>query len=307
MEQVKETNAPSTFKEWMLKKTTSFKKNANIVRELVYRNIKIQYRNSVIGVMWTVLQPLLNMLVMLVVFGTVLGYGNDPTYSLYLFCGTISFAVMRAGTTQSMTSIVNNRGLLTKNKISQYVFPISCNLTACINFGFSLIAFFGVMFIVAFLNPEINIGTVAVPIMVSSWSMFSPYLLLVLVMLPALFLFSYGLSLILSTLFVFFRDVQHFYNVFLTLWTYLTPMFYKLDRFEGPNAPAGSDFILFIIKANPMYHFVEFFRDIAFRCSLGIESFDPWSLLTIYAIGIGTFAIGTVVFACTRRRFIYNL
>ncbi len=292
MEQVKETNSPSTFKEWMLKKTTSFKKNANIVRELVYRNIKIQYRNSVIGVMWTVLQPLLNMLVMLLVFGTVLGYGNDPTYSLYLFCGTISFAVMRAGTTQSMTSIVNNRGLLTKNKISQYVFPISCNLTACINFGFSLIAFFAVMFIVAFFN--------------NTWAIFSPYLFLVLVMLPALFLFSYGLSLILATLFVFFRDIQHFYNVFLTLWTYLTPMFYKLDRFEGANAPAGSELILFVIKANPMYHFVTFFRDITFDCALG-KAFDPWSLLIIYALGIGAFAIGTLVFACTRRKFIYNL
>lgn len=307
MEEVKETNTPKTFKEWVLKKTNSFKKNANIVRELVHRNIKIQYRNSVIGVMWTVLQPLLNMLVMLVVFGTVLGYGDDPTYALYLFCGTITFAVMRAGTTQSMTSIVNNRGLLTKNKISQYVFPISCNLTACINFAFSLVAFFGVMFIVAFLNPEINIGTAVLPNMVSSWSMFSPYLFLVLVMLPALFLFSYGLSLILATLYVFFRDVQHFYGVFLTLWTYLTPMFYKLDRFEGANAPAGSDLILFVIKANPMYHFVEFFRDITFRCSLGQNAFNPWSLLTIYALGLGAFGIGTLVFACTRRKFIYNL
>lgn len=293
MEHVKETNSPSTFKEWVLKKSNSFKKNANIVRELVYRNIKIQYRNSVIGVMWTVLQPLLNMLVMLLVFGTVLGYGNDPTYCLYLFCGTITFAVMRAGTTQSMTSIVNNRGLLTKNKISQYVFPISCNLTACINFAFSLIAFFAVMFIVAFLN--------------NMWSIFSPYLLLVLVMLPALFLFSYGLSLILATLFVFFRDIQHFYNVFLTLWTYLTPMFYKLDRFTGKDAPAGSELILFVIKANPMYHFVEFFRDATFRCALGQTTFDAWGLVIIYALGLGAFAIGTLVFACTRRKFIYNL
>ncbi|MBQ8840289.1 MAG: ABC transporter permease [Clostridia bacterium] len=300
MEKIRETNKPANLKEWFNLKAKSFRKNANIVRELVNRNVKIQYRNSAIGVVWTVLQPLLNMLVMLVVFGTVLGYGDDPTYALYLFCGTITFAVMRAGTTQSMTSIVNNRGLLTKNKISQYVFPISCNLTACINFAFSLIAFFGVMFIVAFLNPEINIGTAELPNMVSSWSMFSPYLLLVLVVLPALFLFSYGLSLILATLYVFFRDVQHFYGVFLTLWTYLTPMFYKVDRFEG-------NIILYVIKMNPMFHYVEFFRDIAFRCPLGMESFDPWNLVIIYAFGLGAFLIGTIVFACTRRRFIYNL
>ena len=137
------------FKERAIKKLRDAKKNANITRELVKKNIKIQYRNSVIGIFWTVLNPFLNMLVMYFVFGSILGYSkSDPTYALYLLCGNIVFNMMRGATSQSLTSLVNNRGLLTKNKISYYVFPLSNNLSALVNFLFSCIALLGVMLFV---------------------------------------------------------------------------------------------------------------------------------------------------------------
>ena len=331
------TNAPkllTRIKEFLAKKAASFKKNANIVRELVKKNVKIQYRNSAIGAIWTILNPLLNMLVMYFVFSNVLGYKDDKTYALYLLCGTITFALMRAGTTQSMTSLVNNRGLLTKNKISYFVFPVSNNLSAVINFAFSLIALLTVMIFVAFFNNVFEI--------------FSPNLLLILVMVPALFLFSYGLSLILSALYVFFRDIQHFYNVFLTLWTYLTPMFYKVDRFAN-SEDLSAKFITAVINLNPMYHFVEFFRDAAYRCAEntqfvancgeiinGVGTSEFWGelvktnglqkamemletaqmyaplpgaqeMLILYGWGIGAFLIGTLVFLLTRRKFIFYI
>ena len=331
------TNAPkllTRIKEFLAKKAASFKKNANIVRELVKKNVKIQYRNSAIGAIWTILNPLLNMLVMYFVFSNVLGYKDDKTYALYLLCGTITFALMRAGTTQSMTSLVNNRGLLTKNKISYFVFPVSNNLSAVINFAFSLIALLTVMIFVAFFNNVFEI--------------FSPNLLLILVMVPALFLFSYGLSLILSALYVFFRDIQHFYNVFLTLWTYLTPMFYKVDRFAN-SEDLSAKFITAVINLNPMYHFVEFFRDAAYRCAEntqfvancgeiinGVGTSEFWGelvktnglqkamemletaqmyaplpgaqeILILYGWGIGAFLIGTLVFLLTRRKFIFYI
>lgn len=331
------TNAPkllTRIKEFFVKKAASFKKNANIVRELVKKNVKIQYRNSAIGAIWTILNPLLNMLVMYFVFSNVLGYKDDKTYALYLLCGTITFALMRAGTTQSMTSLVNNRGLLTKNKISYFVFPVSNNLSAVINFAFSLIALLTVMIFVAFFNNVFEI--------------FSPNLLLILVMVPALFLFSYGLSLILSALYVFFRDIQHFYNVFLTLWTYLTPMFYKVDRFAN-SEDLSAKFITAVINLNPMYHFVEFFRDAAYRCAEntqfvancgeiinGVGTSEFWGelvktnglqkamemletaqmyaplpgaqeILILYGWGIGAFLIGTLVFLLTRRKFIFYI
>ena len=284
------------FSAWLKRKKTSFVKNSYIVKALVKRNVKVQYRNSAIGILWTILNPLLNMLVMFFVFSNVLGYKDDNYYALYLLCGTITFALMRAATTQSMTSIVTNRGLLTKNKISQYVFPVAHNVGAVINFGFSMIALLAVMLIVAIKN--------------NTFEIFRANILLVFVMLPALFLFSYGLSLVLAAAYVFFRDIQHFYNVFLTLWTYLTPMFYKpYTFFESAEAgDLSAKVITWVIKANPMYHFVEYFRDVAYRCAAMSQALPSFSqTLILYAWGLGAFLVGTLVFTLTRPKFIYNI
>lgn len=286
-----------SLKAWFSRKKISFVKNSYIVKELVKRNIKVQYRNSAIGVLWTILNPLLNMLVMFIVFSSMFGK-DDPYYALYLLCGTITFALMRNATTQSMTSIVNNRGLLTKNKISQYVFPVAHNISAVINFAFSLVALLAVMLFVAIKNYP------------NGFSIFSPNILLVFLMLPALFMFSYGLSLVLATVYVFFRDIQHFYNVFLTLWTYLTPMFYKPEIFFA-NAEAGdisAKLISWIIKVNPMFHFVDYFRDIVYFCAssgIGLPGFGD--VLVLYAWGLGSFLVGTLIFSLTRPKFIYNI
>ena len=277
------------FKEKTQQKWRDIKKNTNITRELVKKNIKIQYRNSAIGAIWTVLNPLLNMLVMYFVFGTVLGLNNDPTYAIYLLCGNIIFNMMRAATTQSLTSLVANRGLLTKNKISYYVFPVSNNLSAVVNFFFSCIALFGVMLVIWFKgNP------------VFSWNF-----LLAFLMLPALFLFNYGLSMILATLYVFFRDIQHFYGVFLTLWTYLTPIFYTTDRFQ--NDTKGK-ILMSVINLNPMYHFVEYFRDVIYRCSVtGADLPTFGKLATLYMIGVVFFGVGTLIYNLTKRKFIFYI
>ena len=264
-------------------------KNKNIVLQLVKRNIKVQYRNSAIGILWTVLNPLLNMLVMYFVFSTIFGY-NDPTYPLYILCGNIVFNMMRTATTQSLASLVGNRGLLTKNKIAYSVFPLSCNLSAVVNFAFSFIALVGVMAVVA----------LAYDISVFSLNMFMTFL-----MIPALFLFNFGLSLFLSALYVFFRDIMHFYNVFLTLWMYLTPIFYKTDRLGNEMKDI---IILSVIKLNPMYHYIEYFRAIIYGCTSGTMAFPSgMGTLTLYLIGIVTTFVGMAFFNLTKRRFIFNI
>lgn len=282
------------FKEWLQKQEKEFIKNVNIVKQLVKRNVKVQYRNSAIGVLWTVLNPLLNMLVMFLVFSSFFAPSGDEksTYALYLLCGNIVFGMLRTATTQSLPSLVHNRGLLTKNKMSYNVFPLSCNLSALVNFAFSFIALFIVMGVVWFGFGVENV--------------FSANIFLTLVMLPALFLFTYGLSLILTSLYVFFRDIMHFYTVFLTLWTYLTPIFYTTDRFA--NAGTFGKIMLTVVKLNPMYHFVEYFRDIAYRCAVfgvALPSFGDTMLL--YIIGIISVLIGAIVFLSTKRRFIFNI
>ena len=277
------------FKERAIKKLRDAKKNANITRELVKKNIKIQYRNSVIGIFWTVLNPFPNMLVMFFVFGSILGYSkSDPTYALYLLCGNIVFNMMRGATSQSLTSLVNNRGLLTKNKISYYVFPLSNNLSALVNFLFSCIALLGVMLFV----------------WIKGEAVFSWNILMAFLMLPALFIFNYGMSMILAALYVFFRDIQHFYTVFLTLWTYLTPIFYKIDRIG--NTTLAEKFITAVINLNPMYHFVEYFRDVIYRCA-GSPLPANGALFKLYLIGLVFFAIGVVVYNLTKRKYIFYI
>ena len=279
------------FKERAIKKLRDAKKNANITRELVKKNIKIQYRNSVIGIFWTVLNPFLNMLVMYFVFGSILGYSkSDPTYALYLLCGNIVFNMMRGATSQSLTSLVQNRGLLTKNKISYYVFPLSNNLSALVNFLFSCIALLGVMLFV----------------WIKGEAVFSWNILIAFFMLPALFIFNYGMSIILAALYVFFRDIQHFYTVFLTLWTYLTPIFYKIDRIG--NTTLAEKFVTAVINLNPMYHFVEYFRDVIYRCAAtGTSLPTNGALLKLYLIGLVFFAIGVAVYNLTKRKYIFYI
>ena len=316
------------FKEWLFFQKKELIKNFNIVKQLVIRSVKVQYRNSVIGIFWTILNPLLNMLVMYLVFSNLFNNRglttstDEATYALYLLCGNIIFGMMKMATYQALPSLVRNRGLLTKNKISYNVFPLSCTLSAVVNFGFSVIALLGVMLVVWFQGNAV----------------FSLNIFLTFVMLPALFLFCYGMSLVLSALYTFFRDIMHFYNVFLTLWMYLTPIFYTTSMFK--ESGVLNSFMMTIIRCNPMYYFVEYFRAVVYRCSAhegaiaGLEAqlasaTDP-SVITsltseladtiasaqlpgfgdvavLYAIGGIATLVGAIVFMCTKRRFIYNI
>jgi ABC-2 type transport system permease protein len=274
---------------FLLKQKKELIRNKNIVVQLVKRGVKLQYRNSAIGVIWTILNPLLNMFVMYIVFGTILDYNDDKTYLLYLLCGNIIFNTMRAATSQSLPSLVYNRGLLTKNKIAYSVFPLATNLTAIVNFVFSFVALIIVMLIVS----------IQVPV-------FSRMVWLTIPMLPALFLFNYGVSLILSALYVFFRDVMHFYNVFLTLWMYFTPIFYKI----GSLGSLWQEIVMkLVMKLNPMAHYIEYFRNIIYRVKTGTlhEAAVDTSLLSLYAIGLSFAVIGSLIFSLTKRKFIFSI
>lgn len=300
-------------KDWMAFQKKEFVKNVNIVKQLVIRGIKVQYRNSVIGVFWTILNPLLNMFVMFLVFSKMFARGGMSTqveidtYALYLLCGNIIFGMMKMATFQALPSIVQNRGLLTKNKMSYNVFPLSSSIGAVVNFAFSFIALLGVMLVV----------------WLKGSSVFSFNIFLTLVMLPALFLFSYGMSLVLSAMYTFFRDIKHFYNVFLTLWMYLTPIFYDIRIFN--TGDFSGKFMTTIVKLNPMYYFVEYFRDVVYRCSANAAVANEMGasaskiiveaaqlpgagdVAVLYGIGIVTTLIGAIVFMCTKRKFIYNI
>lgn len=250
------------------------RKNKYILSAIVSKNFKSQYRNSVLGVFWTVLNPLLNMLVMALVFTELFGNrAGVGIYPVYLFCGNLIFGIMRQITSQSLTSIVDNSGLIKKVRISYSVFPISNMFSALINFGLSFIALIAIMLVVK--------------------QKFYWTILLTITIIPAVLLFSLGIGLVLASLYVFFRDIKHIYSVFLTLWTYLTPMFYTVETLKKPA-------IINIVKLNPMTQYVTMFRNIIQWGTVP----GGMHYLFAYGVAIAMFLIGYLFYRLTKKKFI---
>ena len=254
----------------------------NTLVSMVNRNVRNQYRNSVLGILWTVLNPLLNMLVIAFVFWKIFGRDNMDGlyYPVYILSGNIVFGLLRTSTSNSLTCIVNNYGLLSKTRLAHEIFPISNVLSATVNFFFSMIALFLVM-LVSLNKPGIG---------------FHFTLLLTIVpFLPFLILFCLGISFILATIYIRFRDIQHIYTVLLTLWMYLTPLFYSLSMDNLKDHKRTVEFL----KLNPMYHYVTYFRQIL----LG----NVPSLVThliLFAWGVGMCLIGFLFFHFSKKKFL---
>ena len=249
---------------------------------MVKRNVRTKYRNSTLGIIWTVLRPLLEMAVYWLIFSQFFANG-DPIYHLYLLCGMIAFDIMAEATNVSLPSIVANQGLMRQTKLTYEVFPLSNTISSVVNFLFS----FAAMLIIAVIT-QIALSFNGVNIM-----MFSPTMLLIVLWLPLLMVFSYGISLLLSSMFVFFRDIQHFYGIFITLWRFATPLFYKLDMMTN-------EIMIAVININPMTQFVTFFREIM------IQGQVPHWTTFLYIAGwaVGTLLIGQLVFKKTKRSFV---
>ena len=254
----------------------TFRRGMITLGSMVVKNIKNQYRRSVLGVLWTVLNPLLTMLVMAFVFSSIFGRsGIDMDYPVYVLTGNIVFGLLRQATTQALPSMVNNYDLLTKTRVPYAVFPASAVASALVNFGFSLVALIIVMCI------RIPHGVTF------HWSM----LMMLVPWLPAMLMFALGLSFGLCTIYVRFRDVKHLYSVFLTLWMYLTPVFYATAILP--------DKVQTVLVFNPMVHYLGYFRDVI---SGTIPSWQTH--LIIYGVGLAALGIGYALFRLSRRKFI---
>lgn len=250
----------------------SMRKNANILSAMVRRNFKSQYRNSILGAFWTVLNPLLNTLILSFVFSGFFG-GTDLVYAVYIFSGNLIFNIMRQITAQSLECLVSNSDLIKKVKISYAIFPVSNMFTALVNFGVAFIALLFVMLIVG--------------------QTFHWEIVFIITLLPAVLLFSLGVGFVLSSMFVFFRDIKHLYDVFLTLWMYMTPIFYNISMFEG------RDLVVNVITINPMYQYVTMFRNM-----IGGVIPSATTYLIAYAWAIGMVLIGYTIFKLNRKKYI---
>lgn len=254
-----------------------FKKSMVVLGSLVGKNIKNQYRRSVLGILWTVLNPLLNMLVMAFVFGNFFKNDISMDYPVYVLSGNIAFSLMRSATTSSLTCMVNNYDLLTKTRIPYAVFPISNVLSSTVNFGFSLVALVIVMLV------RMSAGVTFY------WTM----ILIIFAWLPAILFFSAGISFVLSVVYVRFRDIKHLYGVFLTLWMYSTPVFYSIDALKLDKS------YLTAMSFNPMLHYLQSFRDLVNGTIPSGKEF-----LICYGVGLGCLGLGYLIFRLSRKRLL---
>lgn len=255
---------------------TELDKNRFILKQLVTKDFKRKYRRSVLGIAWSVLNPLMMMIVMSVVFSFVFR-ADIENYPLYLILGNITFSFMSESTSQALMSFIDAAPLLKKVRVSRFVFPVQKVLFALVNFTFSLVA-------VALVMLWFRV--------VPTWH---------IIWLPAclflLVLFCSGIGLIVGSLAVFFRDVVHLWSVILTAWTYLTPIFWVPTQLAANGAPT---WVMSIVELNPMYGFVTFMRDI-FLWNQN-PSMQTLGLCVIWAVIM--LGIGILVFRKTQHKFI---
>ncbi len=251
-----------------------------ILQQLVSRDFKLKYRRSVLGVLWSVLNPLLMMAVLSLVFSNMFRFEIDK-YPVYLILGMTLFTLMSDSTSSAMSSIIDASALLKKVRVEKAVFPIEKVLFALVNYLFSFAAVIVVM-IVFGIHP--------------SWCMLALPLLLLYVVV-----FCAGIGLLLSALSVFFRDVMHLWSVVITAWNYLTPIFWPEEMLTSGALSAGLGQALMAVEQfNPMYYFVSYMRQIMMYGTMPGLDFN----LICLAFAAVTFIVGLLVFRKAQSKFI---
>ena len=244
----------------------------DLIIQLVQKDVKLKYRRSFLGYVWSILNPLLIMLVMVIVFTNMFRF-EIPYYPVYLLIGQTCFNFLSESTNQAMFSIVGNAPLLKKTYVPKYIFTISKVSSSLVNLLFAM----GALVLVCFIC-KVKL----------SWSM-----LFIPVVVIEIYIFCMGVGLFLAQASVYFRDVQHIYGAFLTAWMYLTPIFYPAESLP--------ETLLHLIKyLNPMYSYVTQFRTIV------LNGYMPEPKLIIYGIGVAVCVLmfGTWSFYKTQDKFI---
>lgn len=242
-----------------------------LLGQLVGRDFKTRYKRSVLGVLWSMLNPLLTMCVQYLVFSNLFKWDVD-NYAVYLLIGTVTFNFFSEATQSALTSITGSASLITKVYVPTYVFPIAKVLSSCINLCFSTLALYLIIFLQGM---SLNVHHLLIP-----------------VLYVALIMFSCGIGMILSSFMVYFRDTQFLYSVLIVLWMYLTPLFYPVDIIPAE--------MMGIYAMNPMYQYVTFFRTLVLDAAMPTLAQFGWC----FGYGIVFLFVGLVVFRKMKRNFI---
>jgi ABC-2 type transport system permease protein len=217
----------------MFKQISNFIKYIPLLDEFIKREQKLKYRRSLIGYMWSLLNPLIMMVIVSAVFSYIFRFDIE-NYAAYLIIGQTFFGFLNESTTNAMRALIDNSSLLQKVYVPKYIFPLAKVLAAMVNLLYSMIA---IVIVIVFTRVVIT-----------------PIILLFPLGLIYLFLFCAGISLAVSIMAVYFRDILHLYPLALLAWMYLTPIFYSIELL--------SERMRFLARLNPMYWYIDYFRKI---------------------------------------------
>ncbi|MGN1084777.1 MAG: ABC transporter permease [Lachnospiraceae bacterium] len=252
----------------------TFGKYRNLLGELVKKDIKLKYRNSYLGVVWTMLEPLLTMIVLTLVFSELLGKGTKD-FPVYILTGRLLYSFFSNGTKAALKSVRANAGMIKKVYVPKYMYPFASVLSGYVIFLISLLV----------------LAVVAVARGVYP----TPQLVWIVVPLLQILLITIGIGMILATLAVFFRDIEYLWGVALMLIMYASAIFYRIEA-------VMSERNAWIFKLNPLYAVIVNFRNAVFGQAMDFQAM--W-----YATAFGAVSVlfGILVFYKEQDKFILYL
>ncbi len=252
----------------------AMKKYRFLIRQLVNRDFKTKYKRSVLGILWSFLNPLLMMLIQYFVFSTIF-HSTVSNFAAYLIIGTVMFNFFSESCGMSLTSILGNAGLITKVYMPRYIYPLTRTISSMVNLAISLVP----MIIVCLITGV----------------HFQKSAILALFFFACLIIFSFGLGMLLATSMVFFRDTQFLWNVLSMMWMYATPIFYPESIIPGNYH--------FVLMVNPLYHFLKAAR----MCIMDGISPEPIVYFQSLGIALVMLLIGAIVFYRKQAKFVLYL
>ncbi len=258
----------------MLKKIAELYRYRDLLRELVSTELKLRYRRSVLGFLWTMLNPFLMMVVLTAVFSTLMRFGVKD-YAVLLLAGLLPWTFFSQSVTLSLMSLVSKGSLLRQVYVPKAMIPLAAVFSCLVNFLLALVPF---LLLAAALGRPLNATLFFLPV---------PILLMTL--------FTCGVALIFSCLNVFFRDFTHMTEVLLSMWFYLSPVLYTLDLV--PPAYRG------YFQWNPMYYLLATFRQPIYEGTL--PAFAIWATAAAAAVLMGL--AGFAVFIRFERHFVLRV
>lgn len=255
-----------------------------LLSNLTMREVKGKYRRTVLGQLWSLINPLATMLVYTVVFSFIFRarpeVGNPSglnIYPLWLMCGLLPWTFFTRVVNGGLTSVVSNAGLIKKVYFPRMHLPLAVATSTGFTWG-------NEMLLLAF-------------VILLCGGFVLPWIPLVLMAMVLLGMFAVGLGMVLAIVNVHFRDMQHFTTIILQMWMYLTPIIYPITLVERGAEKVGS-WVMDVYRLNPMERFVAVFRSLLYDNRWPEVGDVLWCLIW----GIGMFAVGFLIFSRNEKR-----